>query len=294
MSKKSLHFIINPISGTGKQKGIEQKIEKEINSDLFDICLHYTLETGHASRISKDLVEQSVDIVVAVGGDGTVNEVAQAIVNSRTVLAIIPLGSGNGLSRHLGIPQNTREALRYINQFNIKKIDSCTANGHFFINVSGVGFDGHISNWFAKETKRGMKSYVKLILSKWSSYAAVPYKITINDKVVYNDSAVLVSFANASQYGNNVIISPQSQVNDGVMELCILKSFRYYEIFSLLFALLTKQLHKHKMVQVISCSEALIESTEAEVHLDGEPKDLGPTLHLKIKPSSIQLICKEF
>lgn len=294
MSKKSLHFIINPISGTGKQKGIEQKIEKEINSDLFDVCLHYTQEAGHASRISKELVELSADIVVAVGGDGTVNEVAQALVHSTTVLAIIPLGSGNGLSRHLGIPQNTRKAIRHINQFNVKKIDSCTANGLFFINVSGIGFDGHISNWFAKEKKRGMKTYVKLILSKWSSYTTVPYKITINDKVVYHDSAVLVSFANASQYGNNVIISPQSEVNDGVMELCILKSFRYYEIFSLIFALLTKQLHEHKLVQVIPCSEALIESAHTEVHLDGEPKDLGSTLHLKIKPSSIQLICNEF
>lgn len=290
MSKKNLHFIINPISGTGKQNGIEAKIDQELNKELFNIELHYTKKAKHATEIASQLVTNNADIIVAVGGDGTVNEIAQSMVNSSSILAIIPAGSGNGLARHLAIPQNISKALRLINSLNTKQIDSCTANGKFFVNVSGLGYDGHIAHVFSKARKRGMKTYVKLILSEWLNYRPKQYSIRIDNKIVYKGKAVLVSFANASQYGNNVVISPQSKDNDGKLDLCILKPFPFYEIPHLLLALASKRLHKHKRIQIIPCSKATIKTEKAALHLDGEPLNLGNQIELEVIPSSINII----
>ena len=293
MTKKSLHFIVNPISGTGKQGDIEHKISQIIDAELFDSHIHYSTEKGHAVLISKDLVAKKVDVIVAVGGDGTVNEVAQAMVNSSTVLGIIPTGSGNGLARHLSIPQNVIKALSLVNTLNIKQIDSCTANKQFFMNVSGLGYDAHISHCFAKEKIRGMKTYVKLILSEWWTYSVKNYKIHINESLVFEGEAVQISFANGTQFGNNVIISPESIDNDGEIELCILKPFLFYEIPHLLLALATRRFHLHKRMQIIKCSSALIESDGAKLHLDGEPKDFESPLELNVLPKSIRIISNQ-
>jgi len=293
MTKQSIHFIINPISGTGKQANIEAKINKEIDSFKFDTYLHYTANKGHATKIAKLLVEDEASIVVAVGGDGTVNEVAQALVNSSTILGIIPTGSGNGLARHLSISQHVNKSLHLLNTLNTKEIDSCIANDKFFMNVSGIGYDAHISHCFAKERHRGMKTYVKLILSEWWTYTVRNYKIIIGGLEVFNGDAVQVSFANGTQFGNNVIVSPESIDNDGEIELCILKPFNFYEIPHLLLALATRRFHLHKRMQVIKCTSASIISNGAKTHLDGEPKDLGNYIELKVLPKSIRVITNQ-
>ncbi|MEZ7839194.1 MAG: YegS/Rv2252/BmrU family lipid kinase [Flavobacteriales bacterium] len=290
MTKQSIHFIINPISGTGKQANIEEKISQELDSLKFDTYLHYTTHKGHATEIAKQLVAEKAGVVVAVGGDGTVNEVAQAMVSSSSILGIIPTGSGNGLARHLSIPQNVSKALRLINTLNTKEIDSCTANEQFFMNVSGIGYDAHISHCFASARKRGMKTYVKLILSEWWTYSVRNYKISINNTEVFNGDAVQVSFANGTQFGNNVIVSPESIDDDGEIELCILRPFNFYEIPHLLLALATRRFHLHNRVQVLKCSSATIISNGAKSHLDGEPKELGNSVVLKVLPKSIRVI----
>ena len=290
MSKKNIHFIINPVSGTGKQENILKKIEKEIDAQIFNTHAHYTERENQATEIAKKLCSNEANVIVAVGGDGTVNEVSQALVNSNCVLGIIPTGSGNGLARHLGIPQNVNKALRLLNTLNARKIDSCTANGEFFINVSGMGYDGHIAHRFAEKRKRGMKTYLKLILSEWWRYSAKKYQIEINGKPVFKGKAVLISFANGTQFGNNIIISPESIEDDGIIELCILKPFRFYEIPHLLLDLATRRLHLNKRMEIISCSQATIKSKYAKTHLDGEPKVLGDCLELKVHPESINVI----
>ena len=293
MNKKSLHFIINPISGIGKQNNIEEKIAQEIDATIFDSYVHFTKNKEHATSISKDLVEKNASVIVAVGGDGTVNEVAKSLVNSSSILGIVPTGSGNGLARHLSIPQNVSKALRLLNTLNTKDIDSCTANNEFFMNVSGVGYDAHISHCFAKERKRGIKTYVKLILSEWWTYSVQHYKISINNTEVFSGDAVQVSFANGTQFGNNVIVSPQSIDNDGLIELCILKPFNFYEIPQLLLALATRRFHLHKRMQIIKCSAASIITKHAKTHLDGEPKDLSDKIDLMVKPKSIKVISNQ-
>ena len=293
MIKKKIHFIINPISGTGKQENIEEKISQEIDSSSFDFFIHYTKEKGHATKIAQQLVLDKADVVVAVGGDGTVNEIAQALVNSRTILGIIPTGSGNGLARHLGIPQQVNRSLRLINTLNTKAIDSCTANNQFFVNVSGIGYDGHISHCFAKERKRGLKTYVKLILTEWWTYTVKDFQVYVNGIEVFTEAAVLVSFANGSQFGNNVIVSPESIDNDGEIELCILKPFNFYEIPHVLLALVSRRFHLHKKMQIIKCSSATIITQGAKAHLDGEPKLLGEKIELQVLPKSIRVITNQ-
>lgn len=293
MSKKNIHFIINPISGTGKQGSILTKIEKEINSSILESHVHYTKNKNHATEIARKLCKNNADIIVAVGGDGTVNEVAQALVNSKCILGIIPTGSGNGLARHLGIPQNISKALRLLNTLKNRKIDSCTANGEFFINISGMGYEAHISHCFAKKKKRGLKTYIKLIISEYWAYKVKKYQIEIEGKTVFDDYAVQVSFANSTQYGNNVIVSPTSNDNDGEIELCILKPFYFYEIPRLLLALATRRFHLNKRIQVIKCSQVIIKSKLAKCHLDGEPKNMGDRVKLNVKPLSINIITND-
>ena len=290
MTKKNIHFIINPISGTGKQKNILHKIEQVIDTEIFDFKIHYTERKNHANQIAQELSKSGPNIIVAIGGDGTVNEVSKALANTDSVLGVIPTGSGNGLARHLNIPSDIEKALRLINTYKVRQIDTCTANGNFFINVSGVGFDGHIAHAFSKSIKRGIKTYIKLIASEWRTYAPKKFEIKINNEVVFRDKALLVSFANGSQYGNNAHISPSSTVDDGQLEICILKPFPTYEIPSMLIALIRGRLHLHKNMINISCSKATIHHEGAMAHLDGEPVELSELVELKVHPKNLHII----
>jgi len=290
MTKKNIHFIINPISGTGKQKDILRKIEQIIDEEIYSCQLHFTERKNHATAIAQELSKSSSDIIVAVGGDGTVNEISKALVNTESVMGIIPTGSGNGLARHLKIPRNIKKALKLINDGNMCRIDTCSANDHFFINVSGIGYDGHIAQVFSNSTKRGIKTYVKLIASEWSSYTPKKYRIEVNNKIVFEDKALLVSFANASQYGNNAHISPTSVIDDGKLEICIIKPFRIHEIPRMLISLIRQRLHVNKNVLTIPCTNANIKQENAKAHLDGEPINLNNQIELKIKPRSLKII----
>lgn len=291
MSKSNLHFIINPISGTGKQHKVLQKIKRQIDAKRFDTHIHYTEKEKHATEIAKRLCKEKNNIIIAVGGDGTVNEIASTMVHSNNILGIIPTGSGNGLARHLKIPQNVDQSIALINKMHIEKIDSCHLNDHFFINIAGMGFDGFVSHEFAKAKKRGMKTYIKLILSKWWSYQMKKYEIEIDGKCIFQGVAAMVSCANGSQYGNNVLISPNSKLNDGWIELCILKPFRFYEVPKILLDLVCHRIHKNKKMKIIKCKSANIKCMNAKKHLDGEAKVLEDNIELKIYPKSINVLC---
>jgi len=199
-----IRFIINPISGTGKQKGIENLIAKNLSN--FDYTIVYTKESGSATEISRKAIEDKIDIVVAVGGDGTVNECAKAVIGTDTALGVIPCGSGNGFAYHIGMEKNIEQSIKQLNNCSITSIDSCTANGIPFVNVSGIGFDAHIAHLFANLTNRGFSNYIKLIY-KELKYKARNYTIDYDGKTE-QVNAILISFANTSQYGNNFQIPP--------------------------------------------------------------------------------------
>ena len=279
-----IRFIINPIAGTGKQKGIEKVISNTLNNQ-YDIV--YTQKQDDATLLSKKAILDKINIVIAVGGDGTVNECAKALIGSDTALGIIPCGSGNGFAYHFGIKKNIQEALIQLNYCKVKCIDSCTVNEFPFVNISGIGFDAHIAKLFTKMKKRGFMNYVKIILQELM-YKSKTYKLIYNG-VTRNVDAYFIAFANASQYGNDAIISSTSIIDDGVIDFVIVKKFPRWKIPLFLYKMMKGELNKSKHVEIIQSPKMLIESKENLIHVDGEPKTIKNPIEIKIHSKSFNI-----
>ena len=279
-----IRFIINPISGIGKQKGIEEVIKKHIH---FPYEIVYTKKGGDATELSQKAISDKVDVVVVVGGDGTVNECAKALIGSSTAMGVIPCGSGNGFSYHIGMKKEVEQAVKQLNACDIKMIDSCSANGIPFVNVSGIGFDAHIANLFGNVSKRGFVSYFKLI-AKELSYKAQKYTLNFDGKSK-TITAYLIAFANSSQYGNDFQISPFAKIDDGLIDIVIIKDFPKWRIPFFLIKMAKGKVHLSRYVEIIQCKEMEIESSNNLVHLDGEPKELQSPIIIKVKPKTLKI-----
>ena len=287
-SKAKLIFIINPISG-GKDKGyLPSLIEKYFAKGSYEAV--FTENPEHATQLTYEGIEKGFTDFIAVGGDGTVNEVAKALIGTTHNLGIVPYGSGNGLARHNNIPLNTEKALELIQNYTVKRIDTCTLNNMPFINMSGVGFDAHIGKLFAQSKGRGLSTYVSTTINEFMHYKSQHYTIHIDGKM-YDKDAFLISFANSSQYGNNAFIAPNADMQDGLLDICIMKPFPTFEIIDLGFKLFTKNIDKSHYVETIQASEIIVERENAgEIHVDGEPFDTGKTLRIKVVPHSLNLL----
>lgn len=227
--KKKIVFIMNPISGTASKASIPNLIDSILDKDRFEYEIRTTERAGHASEIASEAKEAHVDIVVAVGGDGTVNEVAKAIVHSDTALGILPCGSGNGLARHLMLPMNLKKSIEIINQCEIHDLDYGVINGYPFFCTCGMGFDAFVSMKFAESGKRGPISYAENILREGLKYQPETY--TLEDETGTKQyKAFLISCANASQYGNNAYIAPQASMSDGLMDVVIWSLSMYWRL----------------------------------------------------------------
>ena len=279
-----IRFIINPISGTGKQKGIEKFMIKHLEN--FEII--YTQKAGDATRISKEAANDNIDAIIAVGGDGTVNECLNALVNTNTALGVIPCGSGNGFAYHIGMERNIEKAVIQLKNTKIEVIDSCTANGFPFVNVSGIGFDSHIANLFLTLTKRGFVNYVKLVIRELS-YKAKEYTINYNN-IERKVKAYIIAFANASQYGNDAKISPMANFQDGLLDFVILKEFPKWKIPFFLLKVATGKAHLSKYVEIIQCQKMTISAENTLLHLDGEPFKARNPIEVTILPKSLKIL----
>ena len=246
--KKRVVFIINLISGTSSKAEIPALIDSTIDKDKFDYELVVTQYAGHASEIATKAKDDGVDIVVAVGGDGTVNEVARAIVHSQTALGIIPCGSGNGLARHLLLPMNVRKAIDIINACEIRDLDYGIINDHPFFCTCGMGFDAFVSMKFAEAGKRGPITYAENILREGLKYKPETY-ILQDDNGTIKYKAFLISCANASQYGNNAYIAPQASMSDGLMDVIIMEPFDVFEAPQISIDMFNKTLDKNSKIK---------------------------------------------
>ena len=289
MSKKKICFIVNPISGIGRQKVIEKLIDEQLNRSLFDYEIAYTKAAKHATELSKDAATRKTDIVVAVGGDGSVNEISKGLIHTTTAMAIIPTGSGNGLARHLNIPLNLKKAMEVINAGKQTSIDTIQMNEETFANVAGIGFDAHIGWEFAKFGKRGFSSYVKVITKELPKYKAQDFELIIDGKSTIKN-AYLISFANGSQWGNNAYIAPTADVSDGLMDIAILKDFSFMNAISIGYRMFNKTLDKSSFLEVIKTKEVLVKQTGIIAHIDGEPIEIGSELRIKVNPLSLNVI----
>jgi len=287
--KKKICFIINPISGIGKKKVIEKLIEEKLNKQIFDHKIIYTEAPKHATKIAQQAAAENFDIVVAVGGDGSVNEIAKGLINTNTAMAIIPAGSGNGLARHLNIPLDFKMAMSIINKAKEIQIDSINFNNEIFVNVAGIGFDALIGWKFANYGKRGFSSYIKIILREFWKYKSQDYELIIDGKSIHK-KAFLISFANGSQWGNNAHIAPLANSSDGVLDIAILKNISLLSITSIVFKLFRRKLHLSSHMEIIKIKEVIVKQTNAIAHIDGEPIELVNTIKIKVNPLSLKVI----
>ncbi|MEN8121548.1 MAG: YegS/Rv2252/BmrU family lipid kinase [Bacteroidota bacterium] len=288
--KKKILYIINPVSGVKKSKNLEKIINAETNRKLFDWEIKFTDFQGHGKEIAKWAIENNFNIVVAVGGDGTVNEISSALINTDTIFGIIPKGSGNGLARFLKIPVNISKAVKLINQMNVFKMDSILLNDFHYVNMAGIGFDAHIAHLFANYGKRGFKSYIELIFKEFKKYESKYYKLVIDGKPI-KEQAFLISFANSSQFGNEAHIAPLAEINDGLIDVCILNNFPKYRVLGIIYQLYTKRLLKNKYYKVYKAKQLELKSDkELIAHIDGDPINLGNNLKIKILPQSLNVI----
>jgi diacylglycerol kinase (ATP) len=287
--KRKVLFVINPIAG-GKAKGhVPQLIAEHIDRTNIDHTIVFTEEAGHAHWLAKE-ASKTYDSIVAVGGDGTVNEVASAVVKSKAALGILPFGSGNGLSRFLSIPMDTVDAIKNINHNKVERIDAAQLNGQWFFNMAGMGFDAHISQVFAQKTKRGFITYFKAALQEIINYRSQRYHMQI-DGHEYDREAFMLSVANSSQYGNNAHVSPKASVQDGLLDVCVIKPFPLYRFPEMGLRMFTKTADRSPYVEIIKGKHIKIDRKgEGPVHLDGEPQLSGASTEINIAPGSLNVI----
>ena len=288
--KRKILFVINPISGGKAKYNFPEKIDKYLVKSKFDYQCVFTEYHGHGALLAAEAIRNGVDILVAVGGDGTINEVATEVEGTDKLMGIIPFGSGNGLARSLGIPLTDVQAIKRINKLHVSKIDTGTFNGRKFFNMAGIGFDAQISARFAENVKRGLKSYIKIAFSEVSNYRSQNYHLTIDGKE-YKHQAFMISVANSSQYGNNAHISPFASLNDGLLDICILRPFPLYKFPAIALRMFRKNTHKSNYLEIIQGSKiSIMRERAAAVHLDGDPFNMGTELRIGINPHSLNIL----
>lgn len=292
--KKKMVFIMNPISGTSSKAGIPEIIANTLDTNAFDYEIRLTEHAGHAFELATEAKNAGVDIVVAVGGDGTVNEVARAIVHSQTALGIVPCGSGNGLARHLILPMQIKKAIEMINQCEIHDLDYGIINGHPFFCTCGMGFDAFVSMKFAEAGKRGPMTYAENILKEGMKYEPETYDI-IDENGTTQYKAFLISCANASQYGNNAYIAPQASMSDGLMDVIIMEPFDILEAPQISIEMFNKTLDKNSKIKTFRTKKLHIHrSKPGVIHYDGDPVMTGEDIDVEIKEKGIKIIVNPF
>jgi diacylglycerol kinase (ATP) len=265
-------------------------IDKYLDKEKFSPNFVFSEYVGHAGELADEAATKNFDVIVAAGGDGTINEVASKVLKHKKILGILPLGSGNGLARFLNISKNLRYALSIINNFNVDEIDTAEFNQKCFFNLAGMGFDAHLSAVFSKDKKRGLSGYVKLGFKEVFNYKAQTYLINI-DGAEYSRKAFAISIANSSQYGNDVYIAPNASVKDGLLDVCIIKPFPIIKLPVLGYVMLRGKAETSDMIEIIKGKNIkIIRETAGAVHVDGEPLQMGTEIEAVIKPLSLKVI----
>ena len=287
--RKKIRFIINPISGIAKKSEIPGMIEEHLDLDQFDYDIVITEYRKHARVIAKQSAIEGYDIVCAVGGDGSVHEVGTALIGTKTKLAILPTGSGNGLARHLNIPLNVKDAIKCINSNQSIQMDTVLVNDKSFLGVGGYGFDAVIAQKFEKHTRRGLRGYIYLIIREFFKYNPINVSIDLDGKVK-TLPVVLCTVANASQFGNGFKVSPNSDVTDGELELCILKPFSIWSAPSIIYRFFRNSSDRSRFSEIIPFKKVKLKLSKKIAHYDGEPFEVKEELNVSVVPKSLNIL----
>ena len=264
MSKQKIRFIINPISGKKHKDHLPQQIEEHLDHSRFDYEIFISNYAGHASILAQDAINQHVDILAVAGGDGSINEVGTTLIGTDMALAVIPCGSGNGLSRCMNLPLDPIKALQVINKNYRRKIDTVTVNDKSFISISGTGYDAKVAEDYSKDLRRGFDTYFRYIIRNYITMEEQPYTIVMPNETL-DVKAFFISFANSNQMGYDFPISPHASLWDGKVDLCIVQKPNPFELPIM----------------------------GGYMNLDGESVMMEKDLHLKVNPLSLNIICNE-
>lgn len=287
---KRILFIMNPISGAVSKTAIPDMIDKWLDKSLYKYRIVNTEYAGHATELAVQAVKDSFDIVVAVGGDGTVNEVGRALVNTDTALGIIPCGSGNGLARHLLLPMDVIKAIEVLNRREIHRLDYGIINNRPFFCTCGMGFDAFISMKFAEAGKRGPITYVQKVLEDGLGYEPETYVIEDETGTKRYD-AFLISCANASQYGNNAYIAPRASMSDGELDVIIMKPFSLIDAPQVAIEMFNKTLDNNNKIQTFKTKHIHVHrSKPGVIHYDGDPIMADADVDVRIVEKGISVV----
>lgn len=289
--KRKFVIIANPISGTVDKKRLAQFSLKCMEELGYEAEIRATETQGDAYRFAKEAAGENCYGVLVIGGDGTVNEAASAIIDTRTCLGIIPCGSGNGLARHLGLPLDPIEALKVTLHGHSISCDYATANDKPFFCTFGVGFDARVSHAFAGTKKRGKTAYLRAIIKEAKSYKPSTFRVTTPD-VQFTREALILAVCNSSQYGNNAFIAPHASLMDGLLDITIVNTGNPLDLARNSFELFTGLITSNRRFDTQKAPRLTIEcSHDMEGHLDGEPVFFPRSIKIKCHPKGLRVFC---
>jgi diacylglycerol kinase (ATP) len=283
-------FIVNKYSGGGYRPDVEGRIIEACTKSNVEGTIEFTQGRGHAIELAQNAVKQRTDFVFAVGGDGTVNEVAQGLLGSKVALGILPKGSGNGLARHLGIPMSFRKSLRILQNHREQMMDTILINGKLSVNVSGIGFDGHIASLFANKQKRGLAGYAKLVVREFLTFKSFEAEVNVNGKTIQTDS-FSIALANSSQFGNNAKVAPLASVFDRLIDVCFIKRVPTAQLVGFVGKMFTGNLAQSRFVEMVKTERLSIRLDQSMAfHIDGEAMPSSGSFEVAIQPASLRIL----
>lgn len=290
---KNIAFIVNPVSGPKTKNRITKLIRELLNKELFSPTVVVTEYAGHATQLAQQFALEGYYAVIAVGGDGTINEVGKGLCGTNTALGIIPNGSGNGFARHLEISTRMNRAVEMLNNSEVISVDYCTVNDIPFFSTFGVGFDALVAQDFSN-TSRGLKGYIESILKDIFQYKPEQYHLQ-GEGIDLTTSAFLINFANASQWGYDACIAPKASLQDGWMDVAIVSEFPLTKAPELAWQLFTKSIDENHYMHTIRAKEIMLEreNESSPVHIDGTPTQMAKDLHIKIVEDGLKVLVKK-
>jgi YegS/Rv2252/BmrU family lipid kinase len=286
-------FIINKYSGAGYRPDVEGRIITACGQLNLECVIEFTQERGHATELARHAVEQNFRTVFAVGGDGTVNEVAQGMVNTGVTMGILPKGSGNGLARHICVPMNFRKSLATLSSRQTITMDTVLVNGRLSVNVAGIGFDGHVAGLFGKNGKRGLVGYSWLVVKEFLSFGEFPLDMEV-DGQRFQRSTFILAFANSSQFGNNAKVAPHASVCDQRVDVCLIKKVPLTQAIGFAQKMFNGTMDRSAFVEIIQAKKIELQfDRPMPYHIDGEAMEPQARFSIEVQPKSLRMLVPE-
>jgi diacylglycerol kinase (ATP) len=282
-------FILNPIAGPSRRLDMPALIARYFGAVEPDYVIRLTEFAGHAVELARTAATEGFRIVVAIGGDGTVNEVGRGLLGTTAAMGIVPQGSGNGLARHLKVPLGLPEALRRLTAPSFSHMDVGVINGHPFFCTAGLGFDAHVSQQFAQAGSRGLSTSLRVTMREYRRYQPVAIQANLNGRVNETNCYVL-AFANASQYGNNAYIAPLADLRDGLLDVCLIDSLPLIRAARVSLAMALGTLPQSNAAEYFRVSQAKVTAQQPiGFHVDGDYLGHATEFAVELMPLALEV-----